>query len=78
MTGFQPGDRVRALLWPELGTGQVTSVSQIANNAAAARVARVHWETGQKSTHSFAALAHLDPESPSHTHSVHETGHGGP
>lgn len=61
--GFQPGDQVRALLYPELGTGKILSVSGPTVNPHAARVARVTWETGQTSTHSYAALAHLDPPS---------------
>lgn len=61
MTVFKPGDQVRALLWPELGAGEVLTVSNSTVNAAAARVARVTWETGQTSTHSFAAIAHVEP-----------------
>lgn len=52
-----PGDRVRARLWPELGTGEVLRVTAAsATTAATCRVARVRWATGQESTHSFAAL----------------------
>lgn len=55
MTAFEPGDQVRARLWPELGHGTVLSVTaaSLNNNC---RCARVQW-TGQTSTHAFAALA---------------------
>lgn len=61
---FQPEQKVRARLWPELGTGtvlRVTTKSPV--NAFAARTARVHWpDANQTSTHSFAALAHTEQE----------------
>ena len=57
-TVLQPDDHVRALLWPELGTGVVLTVSKGCNDGSlSTRVATVAWATGQTSTHSFAALA---------------------
>lgn len=53
---FNPGDQVRARLYPELGTGEVLRTFGTANNGV--RMARVRWATGQESTHSFAALKH--------------------
>lgn len=59
---LQPHDRVRALLWPELGTGVVLTVSKGCNaGSLSTRVAKVEWATGQTSTHSFAALALTQP-----------------
>jgi hypothetical protein len=57
VTDFRPGDKVTARLWPELGTGEILRVSTpTSNQSHSVRVARVHWPTGQESTHAFAAL----------------------
>jgi hypothetical protein len=55
---FQPGDHVRARLWPELGTGTILTVTNPNNQSGTIRVAEVHWpEAKQTSRHSFVALA---------------------
>lgn len=60
---FQPGDEVRARLWPELGRGEVLSVTkQSPAGATAARAAMIRWSSGQVSTHGFVALAYAVPE----------------
>jgi hypothetical protein len=75
MTGFQPGDRVRALLWPELGTGTIQTVTTSNANAHAVRVAQVHWpEASQTSKHSFAALALVDPSDQGGNHATAPAG----
>lgn len=49
------GATVRHPLWPELGTGQVISVTSESINTAN-RTARVRWSTGQVSRHNLAVL----------------------
>jgi hypothetical protein len=53
---FQPGEEVRAKLWPELGVGAILEVSVGARGMPTSRCARVEWETGQVSLHSFVSL----------------------
>lgn len=57
---FNVGDKVVAKLWPELGTGEVLSLTKD-QNSIAARVAEVHWpDANQTSNHSFVALKPAD------------------
>lgn len=49
----EKGDDVRHPLWPELGTGEVLSCTR---TGVTCRSARVHWTTGQVSSHSVNVL----------------------
>lgn len=53
---FTVGDKVRHPLWPELGTGRLTWLSKASENNHSNPVAKVHWATGQHSTHSLLVL----------------------
>jgi hypothetical protein len=50
------GATVRHPLWPELGIGEVETVSGASDNVVGQRTGRIRWSCGQVSRHNLSVL----------------------